>query len=285
MPKTVAEQIADRLRSEILTGVIRPGARLFQDLEATRLDVSRTPLREAFRQLEAERLIEVVPNRGAIVTQLRTEEVREVFLIRGQLEPLAAANAARLATPEQIEAIGAVFDQLEGARTQSGTKPLVELNKEFHFKVYEASALPRLVAIIASLWGPIEAMRAAYASEPFTARHAAGEHARLYAAIRDHDEDAAAAITRQHVESMAAALLGWMEGTAAPEVPIPDATADPAAPDGHGPAGSADQPDAAAGVEPAGEAARDGRSGRTVRDRIIGGHPLGGPVWSRERGE
>lgn len=212
MPKTVAEQIADRLRSEILTGEIRPGARLLQDLEAARLDVSRTPLREAFRQLEAEQLVEIVPNRGAIVTELHTDEVREVFLIRSQLEPMAAATAARVATPEDVAAIAAVLDELERARNEAGTHPLVELNKEFHFKVYEAARLPRLVAIISSLWGPIEAMRAAYASEPMTAQHAADEHARLYEAIRDHDEDAAAAITRQHVDAMAAALLGWMDG-------------------------------------------------------------------------
>lgn len=212
MPKTVAEQIADRLRTEILTGLIRPGARLLQDLEAARLDVSRTPLREAFRQLEAERLVHVLPNRGAVVIELKAEEVAEIFRIRGQLEPFAAGIAARWATPEDVAAIGRVFEELEVARTQSGTQALVELNKAFHFKVYEASQMPRLVSIIGSLWGPIEAMRAAYASEPLTAQHAADEHARLYEAICDHDEEAATAVTSQHVESMAAALLAWIEG-------------------------------------------------------------------------
>lgn len=212
MPKTVAEQIADRLRSEILTGAIPPGARLLQDQEATRLEVSRTPLREAFRQLEAERLVQVVPNRGAIVTELRTEEVREVFSIRSMLEPVAASMAARRATPQDVAGIGEVFHELEQAQAQAGTHPLVELNKQFHFKVYEAARMPRLVTIISTLWGPIEAMRAAYASEPLTARHAADEHARLYQAIRDGDEDAAATVTRQHVEAMSGALLSWMGG-------------------------------------------------------------------------
>lgn len=229
MPKTVAEQIADRLRSEILTGLIRPGARLLQDLEATRLDVSRTPLREAFRQLEAERLIRILPNRGAIVIELKAEEVAEIFRIRGQLEPFAAATAARLATSEDVTAIDSILEELEVTRTYSGTQALVELNKAFHFRVYAAAQMPRLVSIISSLWGPIEAMRAAYASEPLTARHAADEHARLYEAIRNHDEEAAAAVTRQHVESMAATLLAWMEGTPLPEGQYPQtATADSA---------------------------------------------------------
>lgn len=218
MLKTVAEQVADRLRREILTGRTRPGTRLFQDVEAARFEVSRTPVREAFRQLEAERLIQIVPNRGAIVARLRTKEVREVFLIRAQLEPLAAATAARLAAPDDIEAIGALLEQLEYARKQAQTRSLSELNKEFHFLVYRTSGMSRLVNIIASLWGPIEAMRAVYASEPVTAGHAADEHTRLYQAIRNHDGEAAAAITRQHVQTMASALLALMEGTSPADV-------------------------------------------------------------------
>jgi len=212
MPKTVAEQIADQLRSEILAGLIPPGTRLFQDVEAARLDVSRTPLREAFRQLEGERLIQITPNRGAVVTRLTPQEVTEIFRIRGQLEPLAAAQAARLSTPEEVRAIGSLLEELEEARTERRIRQLLKLNKSFHFHIYEASGMPRLVNIISSLWGPIEAMRAAYASEPVTARHAADEHSRLYRAIEDRDADEAAAITRQHVETMTAALLGWMEG-------------------------------------------------------------------------
>jgi DNA-binding GntR family transcriptional regulator len=216
MPKTVSEQIVDQLRSEILAGLIPPGTRLFQDVEAERLQVSRTPLREAFRQLEAERLVQIIPNRGALVTQLTADEVREIFLIRGELEPLAAAVAAERATGEDVRAIGALLKELEYARERERNRSLLELNKSFHFMVYEASGLPRLVNVISSLWGPIEAMRAAYASEPVTARHAADEHARLYEAIRDRDEERAAAVTRRHVETMTVALLGWMEGASSP---------------------------------------------------------------------
>jgi DNA-binding GntR family transcriptional regulator len=212
MPKTVSEQIADQLRSEILAGLIPPGTRLFQDVEAERLQVSRTPLREAFRQLEAERLVQIIPNRGAIVTQLTADEVREIFLIRGQLEPLAAAVAAERATPEDVRAIGKLLEELEYARTSRRNRSLLELNKSFHFMVYEASGMSRLVNIISSLWGPIEAMRATYVSEPVTARHGANEHARLYEAIRDGDQSAAAEVTKQHIETMTAALLAWMEG-------------------------------------------------------------------------
>lgn len=216
MPKTVAEQIAGQLRAEILAGLIPPGTRLLQDVEAARMDVSRTPLREAFRLLESERLVQIIPNRGAIVTRLTPEEVVEIYSIRAQLESFAAARATRLATPDEIERLGDLLEQLERARREGHTRRLLELNKSFHFLVYGASRMPRLVDIISSLWGPIEAMRAAYASEPLTARHAADEHARLFEAIRAGDEEMAAAVTRRHVETMTAALVGWMESASRP---------------------------------------------------------------------
>ena len=224
MPKTVSEQIADQLRSEILAGLIPPGTRLLQDVEAARLQVSRTPLREAFRQLQAERLVQIIPNRGAVVTELTSDEVTEIFLIRERLEPLAAARAAERASADDIRAIGGLLEELEYARERERHRSLLELNKSFHFMVYEACGLPRLVNIISSLWGPIEAMRASYASEPVTAKHAATEHVHLFEAIRGGDREAAAEVTRQHIETMAAALLAWMEGSPLAPEPGPDGT-------------------------------------------------------------
>jgi DNA-binding GntR family transcriptional regulator len=225
MPKTVSEQIADTLRSEILAGVIPPGTRLFQDEEAERLQVSRTPLREAFRHLEAERLLQIVPNRGAIVTRLTAEEVREIYLIRTHVEPLAAAMSARNASDEDLEAIGRLLKELEYAWEHdwehNRRKSLLDLNKTFHFLIYEASGMPRLVNIISSLWGPVEAMRAAYVAGPIAATHGAEDHVRLYRAIRERDEEAAAEITRQHLAATAATLDGLVDAAGGPGARAP----------------------------------------------------------------
>jgi DNA-binding GntR family transcriptional regulator len=210
--KTVADQVADLLRNDILSGALPPGTRLLQDEEAARLQVSRTPVREAFRQLEAERLVQIIPHRGAIVIQLSAAEIREIYLIRSELEALAAAEAARNASSEDIEAIGRLLKDLEYAYAKARLRTLLDLNRSFHFMIYEASGHQRLVNMIASLWGPIEATRAAYVSEPLAARHAMDEHLCLYQAVKARDSVQAARITRRHLKATADALLERLRG-------------------------------------------------------------------------
>jgi DNA-binding GntR family transcriptional regulator len=218
--RTVAVQVADGLRTEILSGRILPGTRLLQDEEAERLGVSRTPVRDAFRQLEKEMLVEIVPNRGAIVTRLSLDDIREIYLIRQQLEPLAAMSAAHAATDEDVDAIEDVLSELSSAPDDEDPSRLLDLNKRFHFRVYEASHLPQLVKLIGSLWGPIEAVRASYVAAPLTAKHAAVEHRQLFLAIKQRDGNAAAEITRNHLAATESGLverlrrLGHARGTA-----------------------------------------------------------------------
>jgi DNA-binding GntR family transcriptional regulator len=197
--RTVAIQVADQLRAEILSGRIPPGTRLLQDEEAERLGVSRTPVREAFRQLETEGLVEIVPHRGAIVTRLSLQDIREIYLIRQQLEPLAASMAAENATEEDLCAIEDVLNELSAASDDEDRSRLLDLNKRFHLLIYEASHLSQLVKVIASLWGPIETVRASYVAAPVTAKHAVEEHGLLFRAIREENGTAAAELTRKHL--------------------------------------------------------------------------------------
>lgn len=205
--RTVALQVADQLRTEILSGRIPPGTRLLQDDEAERLGVSRTPVREAFRQLESEKLVEILPHRGAIVTRLSLDDIREIYLIRQQLEPFASLNAAENATDEDLQAIEDVLNELSAAWELANRSFLLDLNKRFHFRVYEASHLPQLVKLIASLWGPIEAVRASYVATPLAAKHAAEEHRLLFLAIQQGDGKRAAEITKKHLAATERGLV------------------------------------------------------------------------------
>ncbi len=175
------------------------------------MGVSSTPVREAFRQLEAERLIEIIPHRGAVVTRLSRQEIEEIYLIRGRLEPLAAARAAEWASNDAIADIRSLLDRLEATSPQDDRSRLLELNKRFHFMIYQASGLPRLVGIIESLWAPVEAVRAAYVSIPLMARKAATEHGELFDAIRKRQPQVAARITAAHLSATARVLLERIE--------------------------------------------------------------------------
>src|ERR1700733_11826383 len=85
--RSLTSAVADKLREQIIRGEIPEGAQLRQDLIATQYHVSRIPVREALRQLDAEGLINIVPNRGAVVPKLSSNDVEELFAIRALLEP------------------------------------------------------------------------------------------------------------------------------------------------------------------------------------------------------
>jgi DNA-binding GntR family transcriptional regulator len=203
--------VADYLRTEILEGRLRPGTRLFQDVEAAKLQVSRTPVREAFQQLDAERLVEMTPNRGAIVTRPSLDAIREIYLIRSQLESMAAAEAAKRATTDDIGKVGTFLEEVERVVSSNDGIALLAANKRFHFRVYECARLPRLTEIISSLWEPIEAVRAAYVSAPTGAKHATADHGLLYEALQNHDACAAAEVTRRHIKGTADSLIRRVE--------------------------------------------------------------------------
>jgi DNA-binding GntR family transcriptional regulator len=216
--RTIASQVAEHLRGEILAAKLPPGARLLQDEEARRLGVSRTPVREAFKQLEAERLIELIPNRGAVVSRLSSDAVRDLYFIRSHVESLAVSEAAQKVTPVDLEEIDDILRVSEGLSPGGDRAELLALNKRFHFRIYEASRLPPLVSIISSLWAPIEAVRAAYVSVSTLAGHAVDEHRRLYEALQRRDGDAAGELTRRHILATADVVIGWMEaGSEAPK--------------------------------------------------------------------
>jgi DNA-binding GntR family transcriptional regulator len=101
--RPAAEQAAQALRDEILSGAIASGARLGEAELAGRLRVSRTPIREALTRLAAEGLVELQPNRGARVATWSTAELREIFELRLRLEPYAVRQAVPKLAPEQLD--------------------------------------------------------------------------------------------------------------------------------------------------------------------------------------
>ncbi len=111
-PRGTAEQVAERIREAIVLGNIPPGTRLLEAQLATRLGVSRIPVREALARLEAEGLVERAPYQGARVMRLTIDQVRESFMLRSLLEGFATKLATPHVTPEEIARLRAVIAQL-----------------------------------------------------------------------------------------------------------------------------------------------------------------------------
>ena len=146
--KTVAHQVAALLREQILRAELEPGARLRQEEIATRLSVSTTPVREAFRILEAEGLVRLDPGRGVLVFRPSMEELRETYEIREALEMLAIEHAVETMTETEIEELERILDELDRCEDRD---EWIRLNNRYHDQMYSFASRPKLRSLIISL--------------------------------------------------------------------------------------------------------------------------------------
>jgi DNA-binding GntR family transcriptional regulator len=195
----------DRIRTLILTGDIAPGTRLGQVDLAERLGVSRTPVREALRRLDAEGLVDFQDNRGFRVAELAIEDVVRRLEVRLLLEPGIARLAAERATEQDLAALDANVRREERARTAVAVH---DASREFHLLVAAATHNGALVATIEGLW-LIEVGRRLLAERRSAPDWQASDlegHRAVVAAIRDRDGARAAVLMEAHVRD---ALRHW----------------------------------------------------------------------------
>jgi DNA-binding GntR family transcriptional regulator len=149
---SLVDAVQASIGTSLKQGNIPAGTRLIEAEIADALRVSRTPVREALRRLEAEGLVQLLPNRGFIAADLLAD-VDHVFLIRERLEGLAASLAAREITVDELEKLTALQTEMETVMAEPApdVDRLVELNHAFHTSIGTASRSPRLMSLIARL--------------------------------------------------------------------------------------------------------------------------------------
>jgi DNA-binding GntR family transcriptional regulator len=201
------EAVAAALRLDILRGRIAAGARLDIDEIAARHGVSRTPVRDAMKQLEAEGLVQVLPYRGVEVTSLAAEDLRELFAIRIALERLAVAEAARNITQAELGGLRRILRRMDRARQRD--ESWITLNTSFHDAVHAASRWPRLIEMIRVQRTNLERYVRASAGDLGIADQQR-EHWALLEALAAQDADAAQAVIAQHLARTAQTLLSLL---------------------------------------------------------------------------
>jgi DNA-binding GntR family transcriptional regulator len=205
------DSVYQSLRDGILGGQYSPGIRLGEVELAKALGVSRTPVREALRRLDADGLIETAPNRGARVRTWNTAQVGDVFAIRAILEGHAAALAAQHGTPAQVEHMAALCDRMESAarpgRSQNLQK-LTDLNNEFHGAIHAASGNSLLPGMIHSLIQVPLVLRTFRTYTPKRRQLSMQQHRDIVAALVERDPTWAEASMRMHVLAARSTLLG-----------------------------------------------------------------------------
>ena len=203
--------IVERLREDILAGRLEPGSRLIECDLTVRFAVSRGPVREALRRLSADGLIEHWPHRGAVVRRLTEREIRELFLIRIEMEALGARLAAAAEAPDQRARFAASIEPIYSDAQRNSCDYLKE-NAAFHDAVMALADNLELRDLAGRLQLPLIMAQVGDVLTPPVLEASVREHRLIAAAIVDRDPDAASARMREHLERAAALAL---EGRAA----------------------------------------------------------------------
>ncbi len=219
--------LADRISAKIFAGEYPPGSRLRQEALAEEFLVSRTPIREALRQLEAKGVIQHVPNQGAIVLAPNARDIREAYQVRAELEGLAISLAVEWITDEQIERMrdaqkrfSETVDKLTIAARKSNAKShlrnvpnWVESNDEFHGVVIEASGNRRLKQMIRDLHLGFtrNIMLSALTMDGRRMRENVSQHEAILSATTRHDPVEARKAMTHHILRSGELAVWWLE--------------------------------------------------------------------------
>jgi DNA-binding GntR family transcriptional regulator len=195
---TTADAAYQALRQAILQGDLAPGERLRSDALANDLKVSRTPVREALRKLEAEGLVERSGS-GLIVREFSEKDLTEIFYVREALEGMAARLAAENATPGEIAEIRELLDDMEAVRERGDVAALRPLTAEFHRSIGRASHNGRLLQSLESLLEHVRQMQTSTLLQvEGRPAEALKEHRDLLKAIEARDAERAEKLARAH---------------------------------------------------------------------------------------
>ena len=207
-PKTAQQAVTDAIREMILRGYLVPGERIDQGKIATQLEVSRMPVREALRFLEAEGLVMIYPHQGAVVSELSPEDIEELFFIRATLEGMTGRLAVTKLSDEVLREICCSKERMTVAQTQD---EWLQLNQEFHMTIYRAAGRSRLLNLITSVRNTVRPYIRLYTSLDEHIVRADEQHeAILQACMRRDATDIEEAIQR-HLQGVGEEVLSQID--------------------------------------------------------------------------
>ncbi len=206
--RTKTELALQALRERIRSGQLRPGERLRVDELTRELDMSPTPIREALRLLQADRLIDYRAHHGIVVAEISADTTAEVYHLRALLEPLAVELAVPPLTDAHLQKLERLHERHAGAPTSKGGAAVSERNRAWHWAIYEASGWPILNDLVRQLWEafPWRTMWALPGRRTLSLE----QHEAVMEAIRAGDAALAAERMREHVTSGRETLLAHL---------------------------------------------------------------------------
>ena len=199
--KSLEESVFFALEEEILSGKLKRGETLTEISLSQRLGVSRTPIRGALSRLGDEGLVEIHPNRGAVVVGIGDEELQDIYKIRIRLEGLASAEAAVRISESDLARLRHSVELSEFYIAKRDAEHLKELDSEFHSIIYEASGNRLLCKTLSELHRNIQFYRKRSLALGDRLERSVGEHREILDAIERGDAEAADRLTSAHIEA------------------------------------------------------------------------------------
>ncbi len=208
---SLGSRVFHTIRENILSGKYAPNEELKEKTIGEELGVSRTPVREALRQLELEGLVSIIPNKGAYVVGITPKDMQDIYEIRCRLEGLCARWAATNITKEQLDELEEIVFRAEFHVKKGNAEQLVELDNQFHKTLYAAANSKELERVLSDFHHYLQRVRKVTLTDVKRASDSNKEHMMIVEALKERDADKAERLATQHISSTAQNMerVGW----------------------------------------------------------------------------
>ncbi|MDR2089963.1 MAG: GntR family transcriptional regulator [Clostridiales Family XIII bacterium] len=206
--RSLSDDLVSRLREDILTERLKPGEKLTESRMCDAYKVSRTPVREALKQLTAEGLVDVFPNKSAFVLGLSRGDLDDLFTLRGICELQAVRWAIERIAEERLAELDEIMEFMEFYTEKRDTKKMTEINANFHRLIYAASECRMLRSVLSSYQLYIRHSRRTRPCREEDLPAILAEHRRIFDAFRAADAEAGVEAMRAHIEHSRFRALG-----------------------------------------------------------------------------
>ena len=208
---SLSSRVFHTIREDILNGKYQANEELKEKSIGEEMGVSRTPVREALRQLELEGLVHIIPNKGAFVENVTLKDIKDIYEIRSLLEGLCARWAANNITKEQLEELEETVFLSDFHFSKENWDQMVELDNRFHEIVYEACGSKELTRVLRDYHHYLQRIRKITLEQKTRARASMDEHCKIAEALKARDAAGAERCASIHIRNTISNMdkIGW----------------------------------------------------------------------------
>jgi len=207
----LSQKVYQVLKKEIVRGILEPGSRLSENKLAKEMHVSRTPIREAIRKLTAEGLVKTSPNKRMTVSKVSLVDMKEVLLVRGALEGLAASIAAKRISSQEIDKLEKIVTQMSLYATKKHLSSYCEVDDKFHDLILDVCGNKWIIKVRENLSNFIYRYRVMSLSVPERIKCSLEEHRAIMESLKKHDSEEANKLSQIHMENTIINILKNVE--------------------------------------------------------------------------